>query len=289
MERQDLLVVLGAPTLSASLDFARAVERLRCCKPHWPLQTVILDQTAWLDASSIPSMDPEHFSVLTARLGVMVMEVLQGPLERGVRRVSVVLPALELAPVSWALQEHFRTAHGLRVLLQRGRIPLSSPLHTLVSHLYRVDFLLPTLPEAILIDAGAVPVLPLGPAALGSIFRRAAMRIQADAQVLEPPRDWMSVLRQSSRVPLSPHLDQLRRLNGQLRRLADVARPQVDAQVRVVDGWARSTPREENPDLALLAQHWWGLLGQSQETSRHGSMRLHDAVHDRLAQKLPVG
>lgn len=256
MNRPELLILIGAPSLCASLDFARAVEEIRCCAPPWPLQTVILDQTDWLDADHLAAADPEHFLVLTARLGVMVMELLPGPVDRGVRRVSVVLPSLHLAPVSWALQEHFRTAHGLRKLLQRARVPLSSSLHTLVSLLYRVEFLFPTLPEVILEEAGPRPVLPVGPAALHAIFRRAARRLEVSTPILEFPRHWMSVLSDPPHSPSAAALAQLTALRAQLAHLPRWRLPDMPSDVRLVDGWYRATPRAADPELHLLARAW---------------------------------
>jgi len=115
--------------------------------------------------------DPDE---VEQRLAVLAMEAMAGPLQRGVRRVTVLLPCNTLAPVSWALQERFA----------------SDPI--LGAALTGVDVSFPTVPEAVLADAaarGCRAVLPLGTHGIDQTYRRAARRLGVDLDVAVPEAD----------------------------------------------------------------------------------------------------
>ena len=105
------------------------------------------------------------------RLAVLAMEAMAGPLKRGVRRVTVLLPCNTLAPVSWALKERF------------------AAVEELASAVADVELTFPTVPEAVLTAAaarGGRTILPLGTQGIARLYRRAARRLGMDLEIVGP-------------------------------------------------------------------------------------------------------
>lgn len=105
------------------------------------------------------------------RLAVLALEAMAGPLQRGVRRVTVLLPCNTLAPVSWALEERFAADE------------------TIAAAVAGVDLSFPTVPEAVIAEAtaqGSRAVMPLGTHGIEETYRRAARRLGAGLDVVGP-------------------------------------------------------------------------------------------------------
>ncbi len=103
------------------------------------------------------------------RLAVLAMEAMAGPLQRGVRRVTVLLPCNTLAPVSWALGERFAADE------------------TLARAVEGVHLSFPTVPEAVLEVTradGGTAVLPLGTRGIDVTYRAAAQHLGSDLEVV---------------------------------------------------------------------------------------------------------
>jgi hypothetical protein len=103
------------------------------------------------------------------RLAALAMEAMAGPLSRGVRRVTVLLPCNTLAPVSWALRERFASDEALARAV-RG-----------------VQLSFPTVPEAVLEAAnggGGEVVLPMGTHGIDAVYRTAARRLDSTLEVI---------------------------------------------------------------------------------------------------------
>ncbi len=102
------------------------------------------------------------------RLAALAMEAMAGPLQRGVRRITVLLPCNTLAPVSWALRARFAADE------------------TLARAVESVQLSFPTVPEAVLEAAradGGEAVLPLGTHGIDETYRAAAQRLGSNLTV----------------------------------------------------------------------------------------------------------
>lgn len=126
--------------------------------------------------------------VVAARLGILVLEALAGPVARGAEQAVIALPCNTLAPVSWALDCHFTDRGGVAALLDEVGGDARPRLER--DAMAVADLLLefPTVPTAALAAAGARGadvVLPLGTPGIAETYRRARRRMRGAPEVVD--------------------------------------------------------------------------------------------------------
>lgn len=120
---------------------------------------------------------------VTARLGVLALEALQGPFRRGLRRALVLLPCNTLAPTAWSLEERLgaeASRTGLELLDEAGAAPWAGLAELLAAiEAGTLELRFPTVPDAVLRLAalrGAAAVQPWGTEDIEAVYREAAAR-----------------------------------------------------------------------------------------------------------------
>lgn len=118
---------------------------------------------------------------VTARLGVLVLEAMAGPLRRGCRRAVVLLPCNTLAPTSWALEELFREPSRLEGMVRDAGLAPWPELKATVEILAtgEVDMCFPTVPGAVAELAamgGAGTIVPWGTESICEVYAEALSR-----------------------------------------------------------------------------------------------------------------
>jgi len=121
------------------------------------------------------------------RIGVLLLEALVGPLERGFEEVEVLLPCNTLAPASRWLERRFDEGEaGLARLLSEAGVSGRRDLLALAEPLGgKVTVRFPSVPAAAMAAAertGGDAVLPLGTAGVPAEYEEEASRIGARAR-----------------------------------------------------------------------------------------------------------
>ncbi|MBU0741213.1 hypothetical protein KJ554_02530 [bacterium] len=134
-----------------------------------------------------------------ARLGVLALEAMRGPVGRGCRRVLVLLPCNTLAPVAWGLATSFRSPRSIQRLLAAADWHTRENTQAFIQQLSGVALSFPTVPEAVIQRAereGATHLLPMGTEGIAQTYRQALSRQHSALELVGlPPGGQDQVLR----------------------------------------------------------------------------------------------
>lgn len=148
-------------------------------------QSRLLDKTILVGFPGGPSP-----AQVQARLGVLALEAMRGPVERGCRQVLVLLPCNTLAPVSWGLAANFASPEAIQNMLDEAGWPGDPCVPAFIERLTEVELAFPTVPEAVIQRVerdGGTHLLPMGTEGIAGTYRRVLSRQQSSLKMAALP------------------------------------------------------------------------------------------------------
>jgi len=128
------------------------------------------------------------------RLGVLALEAMAGPVQRGVEQVLVLLPCNTLAPAAWALDDALGAAGALHEMLDTAGLAGRHDLYELADRVaVGVATACPTVPQAAIraaLQAEGRALLPLGTEGIDAVYERAIEREGGALELVRPTEPW---------------------------------------------------------------------------------------------------
>ncbi len=162
-----------------------------------------------------------------ARLGALALEAMRGPVERGCRRVLVLLPCNTLAPVSWGLSDSFASADSVRQMLDDANWPTDPSTPALIERLATLELSFPTVPEAVIRRArrdGGTHLLPMGTEEIEATYRQALARLQSPLSLAAMPGNGQGQVLDAIQAAIAGDADARRAARAALVALCDRSR-----------------------------------------------------------------
>jgi len=148
------------------------------------------DSGVWLDDSVLIGFDRGLLvEAVSKRIGVLAFHAMSAAVQRGCRRVQVLMPCNTLATAAWSLEEQFATAESIATMVREVQPRSPADLESVANRIAgEVDLVFPSVPESVVgaVDrAGGRVVLPLGTVGVAEAYREAAKRLNSPVQVVE--------------------------------------------------------------------------------------------------------
>ncbi len=175
---------------------------------------------------------------VAARLGVLLLEALSGPVRRGMARAIVALPCNTLAPVAWALDCGFTDEASLVDMLADAGAADRRDLRDIAAAVTEMSLEFPTVPHAALREiraAGASAVLPLGTAGIVETYERARRRLPRSPEVVAPDDEGQGTTLAAIQACIGGDDQELFRAAEALRAVVDRAGQGISGELTAVE------------------------------------------------------